>query len=442
MSRKWVPTGFAAGALILLTGLAAQAADDALPMWHLFEQPDAAGPYDGQYDAPTGYFFNIHGLYWWISRPDTTTIGREGLAREVYYAPEVIDPLTGETEYAATTAIQTNSLDTGFIATEGSTGTRWEFGNMGEEHGWLVSIFDMHVSKQEAFFGSSDMTFEDVTTGGNYGYLYGNVEHYLGDGTYSATNFIGPLPVTFDNVYAFNRVDTWGAEAMYVRRFGPVSRGGSFEMFLGARYLEFNDRFYVEANGDEPSEGDDDEYSDPRFEYDEEGNIIAPGNVLADSNWLTDARNRIIGPQIGLRWWKRFGRIDLTSEARFFAGFNFQSLEQSGTFGSQLDEPMPYDFEPPVPYYPYTLLVRRPVTYHNTEHFNEFSPGVELRLSADFHLTEAITLTAGWTGLWIDGIARSSDMIYYSVPDMGILADNNRQDVFMNGVHVGLQINR
>lgn len=439
MSRKWVLTCFAAGVLILLTGLSARAAEDSLPLWRLFQQPDPCPPYDGKYDPPKGYFFNVHALYWWITPPELTTIGREGLARQVFYTPEIVDPVTLEVIYPAITDIQTNALDTGWLHPEGTTGTRWEFGNVGREHGWLVSIFDMHTDTQEAWFGTSDMTFEDPT-----GYLNGQLALYLTNNLYIVPGIVGPLPVTFDDVYAFNSTETWSTEAMYVRRFCPTHGNATFEMFLGCRYMEFNDRFFVDARGDIPATGEDDDedFADPRFRYNEDGQPDGPGVVLADSHWLTDANNRIVGPQIGLRFWKRYNRVAVTSEARFFAGFNFQSIDQQGTFATEADEPVPYDFTPGTPDQPWVLLTRRPSSFHNTDHFEEFSPGVELRLSAEVYLTEAITLTAGWTGLWMDGIARSSNMIYYSVPQMGILPENNRQDVFMNGLHIGLQVNR
>jgi len=41
-----------------------------------------------------------------------------------------------------------------------------------------------------------------------------------------------------------------------------------------------------------------------------------------------------------------------------------------------------------------------------------------------------------------DGIARSSNMINYTLPMMGINLDNNRQDLFIHGLNVGITINR
>ena len=62
-----------------------------------------------------------------------------------------------------------------------------------------------------------------------------------------ATPFTPPvfrdLPVTFNNVLVEKRVDTWGVEANYLHRFMTSHTGGTFEMFLGARYFEFNDNF-------------------------------------------------------------------------------------------------------------------------------------------------------------------------------------------------------
>ena len=42
----------------------------------------------------------------------------------------------------------------------------------------------------------------------------------------------------------------------------------------------------------------------------------------------------------------------------------------------------------------------------------------------------------------MDGIARPSGIINYQVPDMGINVANNRQNVFVNGLTLGIDINR
>ena len=42
----------------------------------------------------------------------------------------------------------------------------------------------------------------------------------------------------------------------------------------------------------------------------------------------------------------------------------------------------------------------------------------------------------------MDGLARASRMINYTLPDIGIREDQNRDGMFINGVDFGLIINR
>jgi len=65
-----------------------------------------------------------------------------------------------------------------------------------------------------------------------------------------------------------------------------------------------------------------------------------------------------------------------------------------------------------------------------------------VRFDFRYMITRAIDFHVGWTGIWMGGIARPSNMIDYSVPSMGINTANNRQNVLMNGLNLGFDINR
>ena len=153
----------------------------------------------------------------------------------------------------------------------------------------------------------------------------------------------------------------------------------------------------------------------------------------------TAAVNRIAGPQIGLRWFKPFGRFALSSEGRFTAGINSQVVHQSGVLGSTLvsDAPITVD-TPDIP------KLMRATGFNNSENFTEFSPLVEFRIEAHVEITRLISLKAGWNAIWVNGIARAADMVEYRVPDMGITTalGGNRQDVFMHGLNLGIELNR
>jgi hypothetical protein len=44
--------------------------------------------------------------------------------------------------------------------------------------------------------------------------------------------------------------------------------------------------------------------------------------------------------------------------------------------------------------------------------------------------------------MWLDGIARASSMINYTVPAMGINMADNREGVLLNGLTLGFDVNR
>jgi hypothetical protein len=44
--------------------------------------------------------------------------------------------------------------------------------------------------------------------------------------------------------------------------------------------------------------------------------------------------------------------------------------------------------------------------------------------------------------MWLDGMARASNLVEYRVPDMGIDMSRNKEGVFINGLTVGFDVNR
>ena len=94
----------------------------------------------------------------------------------------------------------------------------------------------------------------------------------------------------------------------------------------------------------------------------------------------------------------------------------------------------------------YTPATLEPASATHDATLNEFSPVVELRLEARYQVTSMIALHAGWTGYWMDNIARANGVIDYNIqnPVMGFdfSSGQNKQSVFMNGVTIGFDINR
>jgi hypothetical protein len=149
----------------------------------------------------------------------------------------------------------------------------------------------------------------------------------------------------------------------------------------------------------------------------------------------------VIGGEIGGRWFKKQGRWMLSTEGRFLAGLNCQNIHQQVNFGPGLNPGSSTNFgnvgQP---------LVMGTTTSTYDAAPREWTPGVELRLEARYQITRAFSFHAGWTGLWLDGIARGDAVIDYTLHSngqvMGIDLTRNRESLFMNGLTLGFDFNR
>jgi len=364
-----------------------------------------------------GYFFQFDGLYWSVSPPEVHEIGYPG-TRTVYYGPHPTSPL----DPLSDVRIQSNTLDTSLFESEFSAGCRFEFGRIEDRNGWLVSIFQLRDQTQDFRAPSADMVFNDPPFGPlGERLLYGNVNNDSSTTPPYSPPVFRDLPVTFYDVFVENAIDIWGVEANYLHRFRTWHGGSTFELFLGARYLEFNDNFRVHTAFDDGT------HTIPSF--------------LGGSYWDTAAENHVVGGQVGLRWFKKQGRWMLSTEGRFLAGLNCQNLSQQVSMGPALDPgPVPTDDGPYYP--PFEPKTMGPTSATHVAYAREWAPAVELRVEARYQITRAISFHAGWTGFWMDGVARASSIIDYTVPALGFDLAHNREHIFINGVTIGFDVNR
>ena len=200
-----------------------------------------------------------------------------------------------------------------------------------------------------------------------------------------------------DDFQVRNTVETWGIELNYLRRSHPLYHGGIIELFGGPRYIEFNEDFTVIAN-----------------------------YQSLNRHWLTTAENHIVGPQLGLRWFRQWGRWQTSIEGRYLAGFNTQNFHQVGNI-AVLDNG-----------------VEAKGSFNFTKFNDAYSNVVELRVEVKYQLTDALFFKFGWTGLWMDHIARASNNVTYDDPYNGvnIRSPIHQEDVLLNGFNFGLMFNR
>jgi hypothetical protein len=200
------------------------------------------------------------------------------------------------------------------------------------------------------------------------------------------------------------------------------------------------------------------------------------GGILDSSYWNATTENHIIGGQAGLRWRKKWQRMSFSMEGRATAGANFEITHLAGEIGSHLVQltpapatvfttvTIPTPQVTPAPAQtnqlifittqpnnpgggPAAFRVNQPMNLNPTgfnvnQHRVTFSPVGELRTNWSYQLFSQVSLTAGWTGIFVNGVGQASQKIEYAVPAFSILSGGNHQTVVLTGLNIGLQFNR
>lgn len=406
--------------------------------------PDQFYEYGGFQQPNEGYWFSADYLHWAIPSPRTALIGHPGEGRETVFSHFTPD---ADTDVAPTPYQGYAMLDTSDFSSRFTDGQRYEFGRMANRQGIFFSFSRMNNAGQSFSGESVYVEFDDAPAFGPQWADLGPIDPIWSDPVRShLQGFVGVnaatglpimmnLPVVFPQFEAENRVDFWTLELNLSHRLRQFHRGGNLEIFGGVRYSQFDESFNVLGTGDFFGEEDEETL---------EAELLAERvGPLGESFWNTRANNHLIGPQIGARYFKQWGRWSLSGEGRFFAAFNQQSVRQTGRLGSinrLYDEEG--ETEEMILNVIYGMGPRR---FSHSFHTSEWAPSAEARFEVQWHWTRNVAIKAGWTGIYMDSIARPNDMIEYRITPtetMGIVRENNRQGVFANGLNVGLQINR
>lgn len=241
--------------------------------------PGEFSTFGGDYEIPTGWYFNFSRGYFSASRPETSL------------RPTDADPAWG------------NRIQAGFM-TEEDKGVEFQY---------------MHIE------GPNELLL-------------------------SATTLDGATTVDINdpsNVANFHSI-----EVNRVFRLEPTDHGSTWELFGGIRYVALTDK----------------------------------------SNNLIETQNDMLGPQFGLRWFKRTGRWVLSWEGKAYPAVNWQIFEQANA--------------------------------------DEFVIAADMRFEAAFSITRDIALVAGAQMIYFGrGIARSNSLTF------------NDQDMMYAGGTFGVQVN-
>jgi hypothetical protein len=397
MSSNRIYFGLTTLLIVTLGCLSAFGQDHELEGMAPFEPADVQ-PYDNWAKPKDGFFLTFDGIFWSISAPKITSIGDPNLA-----SPLVFDS-------SGNSFPESNSMDTGAYRAKWKLGDRTEFGYMEEHDGFLVSIINTPWQTQSISGQGVNVLFNEPALGLTAGGAPLGFLDFI-----NSAGITARAPWTVGELTAMNRTQLEGVEASYVYRLHQLHDGGSVEFLFGARYVELDDQFLVSTTG---------------------GDIWANG-----STWDTYAKNKIAGPQLGVRWSKQIGMFSISSEGRAMAGINTETLTQNSLQAPLLSGPLPNPTSPPSAAAPAEAIN---TGGNHTLSFTEFTPLVEFRVEGHYELTESIVLKAGWSAIWMNGIARASDCVDYTLPYMGITNgnDGNRQDVFVSGFNLGFELNR
>ncbi|MGC3971239.1 MAG: BBP7 family outer membrane beta-barrel protein [Pirellulales bacterium] len=460
----------------------------------LFEQPDLS-PYGRGVRPPEGWFGAVEFLNLTVGAANDSSIGNKAVPTQTVFGMSSRTVSTGTlthtqvsnggvalpagtvTAAAPGTAatllngyIQNNSNENTF-SSEFTSGSRFEFGRLNGDRGWFVSTFTLGTQTQDATlsdvsvnFANQPIGFVDVTgpgtaTAGNF-----NNSSFLGDGydddldgdgvygrhgrdrgTQAGAVFNNPLdgipdrenqgfpdvpidwddavtlPTIFSSLTTENRTGVWGVETMRAYRLQFSPQGGVWELFLGPRYLNVDDTYIVTGIA---------RNTNPAFYQ----------NPLGDSQWYTNAQNNLFGGQFGGRWFMQRERWQVSVETRLFAAANFQNVQQKGNFGTLNDTVVIGGVT--VPRRDDVVNMQLPASFNSQVNLMEFSPGMEMRFNLKYQVFRSVYLQLGYTAMYMDNIARSSQMVQYTLPGMGINADENKSGLFMNGVNFGVIVNR
>ena len=361
-----------------------------------------------------GFFIQYDYAYWSISAPGTTVIGDPG-SEGSRTAPD------GSTIQAY------NSLNTAWLEAEFGPGHRLEFGNVEQGSGWMVSLLHVKQSQSQLTIGA---LFIPADPGGMLlGYYDGNgdaIDDDLdGDGVYGRNGWYSEPPsgagdppdapappdlddqvswlVRFGSARTTNVVRMQGIELMGIRRTVESSDGSCWDWYCGVRYLQVKDTLA----------------------------FLATGGFLDESCWNTQAKNDIVGPQIGLRWNRSSGYFALAVEGRFLAGANFQRAEQAGYIASSAESGGQNE--------PLRLM---PTGFSHTLTNETFAPVGELRVETIYKVNPWCAFRVGYTGLVSGGISRAGGKVVYELPTFGLTDAESSEVLFCNALTLGLELNR
>jgi hypothetical protein len=231
---------------------------------------------------------------------------------------------------------------------------------------------------------------------------------------------VGKMAVQFDEVTQQNITTINGVDLSRFYRAPRLHHGGYYEVIYGVRWFQLYDAYIVNARN-----------------FGVQREFINP---LEDSTWSNVVQNNLVGPEIGLRWFRQNGRWVTSVDARFLAAANFQNVKMRTNLGNEiagviLDNAAEEG----------VVLPRQFLGLGTDQHdfATTFAPTGELRVNVAYNVTSKVALKVGYTGLIAGGITRASNRIDYSQDKLITILQGNEHQVFwVNGLNFGVEVNR
>jgi len=388
--------------------------------------PAEISSYGGGPDPNTGFFFSYDSLHLYVNRPAT--------------------------------ALVPNKLDR-------TQGNRINFGYMSDSNnGWLGEW--MRVNGPNVHNEPSNHQRDYVTLNPS------------GIDATSGSPIIAIPSSTTETVppgFAENVGSLSSFELSKMWRLKPLHRGSHLELFLGGRYATIKAQDSYDYNKDYtaklgalgsagPTNG---EAFWPTIGADPDHDLTSAGQLPGYTPVGILAENKIFGPQVGMRWFKKKGRWSISAEGRGFAAINHQHITGGFTVASpnpaqtaaSFGENVGYNYNgvaasPAIDGPQLQQLGPRPqetyVTYEKRQWL--WVPAGDLRLEASWDVTKSFALEAGFEMLYFaNGIARGKGITPAQTLPHGTLApghyagnpiDFTNQDMIFTGWTFGFVLNR
>ncbi len=252
---------------------------------------------------------------------------------------------------------------------------------------------------------NGDGVIDDVNFNGGTFFVVDTDGDGIADATAIDYGDLHTFNLRFDFLEVRNRTDITSVEIMKShvlsnRHHMKKDQNQHFEVGYGVRFFRLEDYFSFDGRTD------------------------LMGRIFSN----TRTENQLVGPQLRLKWSHRKAQWRTDLDARFMFGWNIQDLDQTNGVGEEA-----------VPGALNSSLIAQPHYSRYGRQDEDFSPLVELRAAVGYQLTNAISLNAGYTATYIDSITRSSQVVDYYLPYIG-LKQGGEQDIFVNGVDVGVEV--